>query len=91
MLSVYKYQVPIRDYFNLTLPLNAEVLHVDIQYNEMQLWALVDPNTGPGEIRRFRLVGTGHEITEKQKNLKYINTFFMYEGALVWHVFEIID
>ena len=90
-MKVYKYPVPIDDYFYLALPTGARVLHVEAQGDNPVLWALIDPDEEGLENRRFRLVGTGHPIDERPEELKHVSTFLMAEGRLVWHVFEIIN
>ena len=41
---IYKYTLGIVDQQNVTLPRGAKVLTAQVQYRELQLWALVDPN-----------------------------------------------
>jgi hypothetical protein len=95
MKTVWKYPIPIEDHFTLEMPLAAKVLTVQLQDDPSglsslapYLWALVDPaNVDAMRTRRFRLAGTGHPI-EDTDGLKYIATFQMLSGRLVWHVFE---
>lgn len=79
MRTIWKYQIPIKDYFELELPQGAEILTVQMQYGEPQLWALVDPNAQL-EFRLFRLSGTGHPIINC--HLGYIGTIQQAEGSL---------
>ena len=90
MLKVFKYDISINDYFTVNLPQGAQVLKVEEQYGKPQLWALVDPNAPQGE-RTFRFVGTGHPINDAIEQLKFINTFQMKNGALIFHIFEVIN
>jgi hypothetical protein len=88
MKTVWKYPVTIGDEFTLEMPLAAKVLTVQVQHGAPYLWALVDPaNVDAMRTRRFRLAGTGHPI-EDTDGLKYVGTFQMFGGSLVWHVFE---
>ena len=91
MLTVFKYKVPFDDHFDLKLPKRAKVLNIDVQHGELVLWALVNPEHLVTEQRRFRLAGTGHPITEEITQLEYINTFKISEGALIFHLFEILN
>src|SRR5437667_5965143 len=92
--AVYKYTFVIADYFTITMPKGAQILHVETQQQIAQggyrdqacLWALVQP-TAKTEVRGFLLVGTGHAINSKD-HLKYIGTFMLEGGALVYHLFE---
>jgi hypothetical protein len=70
----------------IEMPKDAEILTVQTQFHEPQLWALVDPGNNI-EIREFITVGTGHSI-EKELG-KYIGTFQLHNGSLVFHAFEI--
>ncbi len=87
MLKVFKDRVPEEDKISLDLPNGAQVLKVDVQNNEVQLWGLIDPSVEL-QTRWFRFAG--HPIDQNMAELKHISTFFMHEGALVFHVFEIL-
>ncbi len=86
MLSVWKYDIPAVDKFELELPLGAEVLTVQMQNGFPEMWALVDPEAVKSK-RTFVLVGTGHSIHEDAR-LDFVNTFQPHEG-LVFHLFEV--
>ena len=68
----------------VTLPRGAELLTVQVQFDLVQLWAVVD-SSQPVETRYIHIVGTGHPIGFAGK---YIGTFQLDGGALVFHVFE---
>ena len=85
MKTIWKYKLD--NIGGVEMPKGAEVLCVQVQDNEPCLWALVDPNAAK-EIRHFLVVGTGHVI-EKQY-IKYVSTFQMHSGILVFHVFEVL-
>ncbi len=87
-MRVFKYTIPVENYFSLSLPRGAKILTVQEQYNNPQIWALVDPNNRT-EIRKFRLAGTGHLIQENTDSLDYIGTFQLADGQFIGHVFEI--
>lgn len=88
MKRVFKYPIPVEDEFRLELPVEAQILTVQVQGNRPYLWALVDPAAPHDEIR-FRLAGTGHPIEEDILGHGYIGTFQLNGGALVFHVFQI--
>ena len=71
---IYKYAAPGEDYFSLELPRGAKILTVQVQDDEPQIWALVNPEN-PTELRSFHLAGTGHPIEETEEDLNYIGTF----------------
>ncbi len=90
MLTVYKYEVPSEDSFTLLLPRTGKFLAFQAQRGRPQIWMLVDPSDDRNIEREFRLAGTGHPIEEPEGNLLYRGTCQMLEGALVWHLFEVI-
>lgn len=88
MLKIYKYKITPNDKIELPIPSGAKILTVQAQFENPVLWALVNPDS-PVEQRFFRLVGTGFDIREDASRLNYINTFQIYGGDLVFHLFEI--
>lgn len=80
--TVYKYPLIIDDEQIVSLPVGAQILTVQMQGRPC-LWALVDPDL-PHEDRRILMRGTGHDA---QGVGRYIATFQMRGGALVFHVF----
>lgn len=90
MRVIWKYPVPIVDTFALEMPKGAEVLTVQVQGGDAQMWALLDPDR-PKVERCFRLLGTGHplgvgEVSDRFG--RYVGTFQIAGGSLVWHLFE---
>jgi hypothetical protein len=67
------------------MPIDAEILCVQMQYDTPCIWALVD-NKNNDSFRNFRWYGTGHNI--KDNPGKYIGTVQMMEGKLIFHLFE---
>ena len=90
MLRVYKYTVPVEDYFSLDLPAGAKILTVQAQHEEPQIWALVDPGQQSKVRHNFRVSGTGHDIKENKDGLSYIGTFQLAGGNFIGHLFEVI-
>jgi hypothetical protein len=83
--QVWKFEVE-PDEFELAMPRGARVLSVGMQRERVQMWALVDPSA-PVEQRRFRMAGTGHPIKDPEE-LRFVGTFQVHGGALVFHLFE---
>lgn len=70
------------------IPIGAEILTIQAQGENPCIWAMVDPSKKT-EIRQFDVFGTGHDIIDNMGfERKYINTFQLYGGALVFHLFE---
>ena len=86
MTKVFKYPFNPADYFTLIMPQGAEILHVDVQQHQPCIWAKVDIDA-PIVVRKFRMAGTGHELDEDVA--EHIGTFFMSDGWLVFHLFEV--
>jgi hypothetical protein len=59
-----------------------------VQREQPCIWARVND----GELkqkRKFVLVGTGHEAPSKEEG-HYIGTCILMDGALVFHLFEVL-
>lgn len=89
--TVWKYEVRATDTFSVEMPEGAEILAVQtcqgaFGFDEANMWALVDPSR-PRERRTFRVYGTGHPIPFPE-SLRYIDTFQVRSGVLVFHLFE---
>lgn len=83
-MKIFKYQ--IGDDIVVMMPKGAKVLCIQEQYSVPNVWAMVDPSASL-EARRFVIYGTGHEMRADRHT--YVGTFQMYQGALVFHVFEL--
>lgn len=83
------WKFPIYPYkTDIEIPIDAEILTVQTQNGIACIWALVNPNNNK-ELRHFELYGTGHDISyETGIEIKYINTFQIHGGDLVFHLFE---
>lgn len=87
--TIWKYELGTADRIGVTMPKGAQILKVANQYEEditFCIWALVDPDNEP-ETRTFRVYGTGHKIIPEGEQ-KYIGSYFLKKGNLVFHVFE---
>jgi hypothetical protein len=87
MKKIFKYPLEITDTQFIELPLGAEILTAQLQGNQLCLWAMV--NTSPNAItknRRIEIIGTGNPTPIG--DLKYISTFQIMDGSLIFHVFE---
>lgn len=87
MKKVFKYPLEMRDVQQIELPSLSEILTVQAQHGEAMLWALVNPDITSTEMRSIRIAGTGRTLDEP--HLKYISTFQIMGGSLVFHAFEI--
>jgi len=85
-MRIYKYPVPIADNFIIEMPLQAQILSFQAQYDVLNLWAAVWPNSSLEE-RKFSIIGTGHDI-DMDYVKKFIGTVQVMSGKFVWHLFE---
>lgn len=84
---VYKYDIEIKDSQLIDIPAGGEILTVQTQHGRPRIWVLVQPEAELKQ-RVLLLCGTGQEI--EVGRMKYIGTFQMYEGKLVYHLFEVL-
>lgn len=84
MKTIYKYPVPVADSFSIFLPKGAEILTVQTQGEGAYVWAIVEPGGGVRK-RDFCLRGTGHPLGDVGR---YIGTFQLRGGSIVFHLFE---
>jgi len=87
MKSVYKYKLQIGGEQQIELPIDAEILTVQVQRGKLCLWALVDTESVVKVTHRFYVYGTGHNVHDDEHK-KYIGTFQLADGDLVFHVFK---
>ena len=85
--KIFKYEIPVTDEFELELPKGAKILTFQTQNNTPYIWAIVDSNVEVKEKVSFRLFGTGH-LLDLVKSMVYIGTTQMFDGGLVWHLFQ---
>lgn len=87
-LKIWKWILEYRDEQTLVMPADAQLLSVQLgREGSPCLWALCD--TGPGnnqERRTILIYGTGNPIPEQPG--RYLGTFQLDNGQLVFHVFE---
>lgn len=85
MRTIYKYPLLILDEQEIEMPDSANLLAVQMQNGQPCLWAHVDHSL-PMVVRKIAIRGTGHPAD----NLgRYISTFQMKGGELVFHAFEL--
>ncbi len=84
-MKIYKYEIEIKDRFQLILPEKSRILSVQLRYDVPMLWALVDPDNYTIPYF-FSAYGTGDKMDENLYH-KYICTLAM--NPYVWHLFQI--
>ena len=87
-MKIWKYKFPIDDEFSLKMA-DGIILDAQIQHGVPCMWVKTSGLPESIKLRRFAIIGTGHDFDAR--GLVYIATFQMYDGALVWHLFERIS
>lgn len=88
MITIYKYQIPIKDKFEIEMHRGAVILSVQVQRGIPCLWAMVDKEMSKG-MRKFILLGTGHDSgLDSSSRLNYTGTFQLHDETEVYHLFE---
>ncbi len=84
--TIWKYHASPSGRWTQLMPAGAEILSVQIQRGQVEMWALVDANR-PEEVRAFVTYGTGHPMPDDPG--KFIGTFQLASGDLVFHLFDV--
>ncbi len=79
---IFKYPLEITDKQTIAMPANAELLSVQVQNQQLCLWALVDTML-PERETEIAIYGTGNPIPDNTG--WHIDTCQL--NGLVWHVF----
>jgi hypothetical protein len=90
MKMIYKYPLAIVDDQTITMPEGVHLLTVQEQNGALCLWAMVNPEARPREVR-LRVIGTGHPIPDGLEGYSWLATAQTAGGRLVWHVFVDIN
>lgn len=86
--TIWKYEIETEGRNVVKMPLGAEILTVQLQLGKPCIWALVEEDE-PLVQRWFEVFGTGHHVGyDMGVSRKYIGTYQLREGALIFHVFE---
>jgi hypothetical protein len=89
MKTIFKYKLAGLVSQTIEMPVGAEILDIQVQNGIPCIWALCDPYYSL-EKRVFELFGTGGEIPYRA-NRKYIGTYQLNNGNLVFHCFELLE
>lgn len=88
METIWKYSLETIEKQVINVPIGAEILTVQEQFNEPVLWAKVDSGEKTEE-RHIEIFGTGSTIPEDMgAERKYIATYQLDGGTFIGHVFE---
>jgi hypothetical protein len=89
MPTIWKYGLSLDDEQIINMPAHAKILHVGVQGDSIQMWAMVDPVETNIQHRKIVIVGTGHQMPYADFERVYLGTIIV--EMFVWHIFEIHD
>ncbi|PTR17503.1 hypothetical protein C8R31_101667 [Nitrosospira sp. Nsp2] len=87
-MRIWKFPLVVTDRQSVLMPAGANLLDVQMQGDECCLWALCDEKA-PLSTRHLAMYGTGNPMPDNPG--KYVATFQMRGGSLVFHAFESPD
>lgn len=86
MKTIWKFELTTEEERQIiNMPIGAQILTIQIKKDIPYLFALVE-SKAPIESRRFIIVNTGTPC--KITHEKFIGSFPLYRGSVVWHLFE---
>lgn len=85
-MKIWKWSLVIGGQQTLMMPAGAKLLDVQMQGDDLCVWAMCDENAPP-EPRHLAIYGTGHSLPDHPG--EYIGTFQVSDLGLVFHLFEV--
>jgi hypothetical protein len=91
--KIFKYTLEIKkidedNHTFLSLPRGAKVLSAATQYEQIVVYAVVNPDEKVMEDHEFIVQGTGHVIKFDKFQYEFLNTTSLYDGKLMFHIFH---
>lgn len=87
MRKIFKYPLDARERQEISMPIGAKILCVQMQDGEPKIWADVNESLTK-EDRSILIFGTGS--TMPLNDMKYIGTYQVAGGRFVFHVYELL-
>lgn len=81
MICIHKYPLEFTDHQSIDMPLGAKIVHIDLQDNQLCVWAEGNPEH-PKVQRKFELYATGEKIETMARHLKTVLI-----GRFVYHIY----
>lgn len=85
MSAIWKYTLTLAGIQSIDMPKGARIVHVESQFEQPCVWAIVDPNAEK-EAREFGILTTGLSFNEAE--CSYLGSFLLRNGAFVGHLVE---
>ena len=86
MKTIHKYRLSGQNINEIIMPLNSQILTLQMQNEVPHIWVIVDPKELPS-IRMIRTFMTGRNIPGYYNGM-YVGTYQLYEEKIVKHVFD---
>jgi hypothetical protein len=86
-MVIWKVSLKLTDEQIVRLPQNAQILSAQMQKGQISLWYLCNAHN-PLVNFYIDIYGTGNPISSHIHTARFISTFQMEGGDLVFHVFE---
>lgn len=88
MKTIWKFELTPNRIQCVPIPFGGKILTVKNKGdNSPVLWALVDPEM-PAQDRFLGIYTTNTEVPDEPG--RYIDSFYLFEGSLEFHVFEMV-
>lgn len=87
-MVIWKFNLEPAAVQTIEMPDGCKILSAQRQGEDIYIWAACDEAASKSE-RHFLTVGTGAPMPEYE--VDYISTVQLFDGRLVFHVFEIAD
>ena len=91
MITIHKYPItfnPIPNKYTISLPMDAEVLDVQMQGSNLVLWAMIDDNEGEFRDVTYHIFFTGEKI---DRSLALLHRKTINHHSFILHIFEEIN
>lgn len=87
-LTIFKYQMPVSESFEMKLPKGAEIIRMNGEMGGLWLWAVVDTEADD-ETRKFHAFKCGGSGMSPDMNLTYRGCAAIYiQAELMLYIFE---
>jgi len=86
MKVIHKFPIEMANAQLISMPLESEILSVDIQNNIICLWALCSYGACKMHERKILIFGTGSNTSDLDSFVRFIGTVQL--NGFVWHIFE---
>jgi hypothetical protein len=86
MFVIHKYPVNITGDYTV-MPMGARILSVQVQYDKVCVWAIIDKRVTVNALRQIVPYGTGIQLPHANPGT-FLGTVQLQDGHLVLHLFD---